>query len=75
MIQISKAEKEIVNSQYPELKVVRTCRQKSNRHRYYLVEDERALRLIAPMNVCAAELVEAIDARKRRDLWLINNNS
>ena len=65
MILINKAEAEIIRANYPNIIIPRTCKQKSNRHRYYLVEDEKLLRLIASTNLSAREIVGSIDARRK----------
>ena len=65
MIQITKAECKVVREQYPAISIPRTCKQKSKRHHYFLVEDENLLRLVASTNSQAAKLVAEIDARRK----------
>ena len=49
MIAITKAEKEVIREQFPNVHIVRTMKQKSKRHRYYCVEDRRVMRLLDRM--------------------------
>ena len=46
MITINQMEKEIIAAQYPSVHIARTMKQKSGRHRYYMVEDNRAMRIL-----------------------------
>lgn len=61
MILITKPESERVRKAYPRAEIVRTCIQKSNRHRYYLPEAEKYLRLIADSNERAADICRQLD--------------
>ena len=58
MILITKQESEIVRKRYPKAEIVRTCIQKSKRHRYYLPERVCFLRLIKDSNANAARILE-----------------
>lgn len=49
MILISLDEKQAVLEKYPNVHIVRTCKQKSKRHRYYMVEEAGPVRLIRKM--------------------------
>lgn len=49
MILISREEKQAVLEKYPEVHIVRTCKQRSKRHRYYMVEDPGPMRVIKQM--------------------------
>lgn len=49
MILISRDEKLAVQERFPNIHVVRTCKQKSKRHRYYMVEEPGAMRMIKKM--------------------------
>lgn len=46
MILISREEKYEVQEKFPNVHIVRTCKQKSKRHRYYMVEEPGPMRLI-----------------------------
>lgn len=46
VIPITKKEAEIVRKKYPDVTITRTCAQKSKRHRYYMTEDYKAMRLL-----------------------------
>lgn len=43
MVLISKEEKEAMVARFPHVLVVRTCKQKSKRHRYYMEESRAAM--------------------------------
>ena len=58
MILISKQESQHIRKKYPNAEIVRTCIQKSKRHRYYLAERDKYLRLIRKTNRKAAEILE-----------------
>lgn len=49
MIAITKAEKDAIVAQYPNVHIVRTMKQRSKRHRYYCVEDRRVMRMLDKM--------------------------
>lgn len=66
MILITKPESERVRQAYPNATIVRTCIQKSKRHRYYLPESEKYLRLIVDSNNKAAEICQQIDKNRER---------
>lgn len=61
MISITKSESVKVREAFPNAEIVRTCIQKSKRHRYYLPELERYLRVIADTNSEAAYICRRID--------------
>lgn len=46
MIAISKAEKEAIVAKYPNTHIVRTMRQDSHRHRYYMTEERKPMELL-----------------------------
>jgi hypothetical protein len=46
LITITAREKEVICKQLPNVHIVRTMRQHSGRHRYYMTEDVRAMRLL-----------------------------
>lgn len=46
MILITKDEKEAIAQRYPEAHIVRTMRQKSKRHRYYVEESRSVMKLL-----------------------------
>lgn len=46
MILITKNEKDLIVDKFPKAHIVRTCKQKSNRHKYYLVEDRKVMRYL-----------------------------
>lgn len=43
MILINKNEKEAILARFPKTFITRTCKSKSNRHKYYCVEDRKVL--------------------------------
>lgn len=49
MISISKEEKQAVREKYPKVHIVRTMKQRSKRHRYYMEEVPGAMKLIRQM--------------------------
>lgn len=57
MILITKDEAEQVRKLYPDAEIVRTCKQKSKRHKYYLPECRPYLRIIQGTNIKAAQLL------------------
>lgn len=70
LIKITKSESEAVRKVFPRAEIVRTCIQKSKRHRYYLPEAEKYLRLIVESNAEAAAICATIDKeRERRRKW------
>ena len=46
MIAINKEESRLIRERFPRVTIVRTMRQKSARHRYYMEESPKAMRLI-----------------------------
>lgn len=58
MILINKAEAEKIRERYPLVNITRTCIQKSNRHRYYLPESDKYLRIIRDTNLFADEILK-----------------
>lgn len=62
MILISRDEKAAVQEKFPNVHIVRTMKQKSKRHRYYMVEDPGPMRIIKQMR---GELVDK--PRKQRN--------
>ena len=55
MISISKEEKNAVCAKYPHVHIVRTMRQRSSRHRYYMEEQRDAMGLIRRMRAAKGE--------------------
>lgn len=55
LIAISKEEKDIVSSKYPKVHIVRTMRQRSSRHRYYMEEQRDAMGLVRRMRAAKGE--------------------
>lgn len=49
MISITEAEKKAIRAQYPDVHIVRTMRQDSKRHHYYMVESGGAMRMLKSM--------------------------
>lgn len=58
MILITKQESEAIRKKYPRAEIVRTCIQKSKRHKYYCPERSCFLRLIKRTNENAAKILE-----------------
>ncbi len=46
MVEITKAEKEIISRQIPSAHIVRTMKQKSKRHHYYCEESSKVMALL-----------------------------
>lgn len=46
MIAITADEKKIIHEQYPDVHIVRTMRQDSKRHHYYMTEDKKPMKLL-----------------------------
>lgn len=46
MVAISADEKKIIREEYPEVHIVRTMKQKSKRHHYYMAEEPGPMRLL-----------------------------
>lgn len=46
MIAITAEEKKIIHEQYPDVHIVRTMKQDSKRHHYYMTEDKKPMRLL-----------------------------
>ena len=66
LIQITKDESTRIRAVYPRAEIARTCRGKSNQHRYFLPEEEKYLRLIADTNEDAARICGELDKEKSR---------
>ena len=45
MIAITADEKKIIHEQYPDVHIVRTMKQDSKRHHYYMTEDKTPMKL------------------------------
>ena len=58
MILITKQESQKIRERYPNVQIVRTCIQKSKRHKYYLQEKDRYLKLIKDTNGAARKILE-----------------
>ena len=46
MIAITAEEKKIIHEQYPDVHIVRTMKQDSKRHHYYMTEDKKPMKLL-----------------------------
>lgn len=46
MISITQAEKAVIREQYPNVHIVRTMKQDSKRHHYFMVEESGPMRLL-----------------------------
>jgi len=46
MVMISGEEKKAIRKEYPRVHIVRTMKQRSKRHRYYMVEEAGPMRLL-----------------------------
>lgn len=46
MVLINRAEKDIIQKKMPNVHIARTCKGKSNRHKYYCEENKRAMKLL-----------------------------
>lgn len=46
MIAITADEKKIIQEQYPDVHIVRTMKQDSKRHHYYMTEDKKPMKLL-----------------------------
>lgn len=73
MIQITKAEKELLVEMFPDIRFPRTMKQDSKRHHYFCTETIELMRPIASSNIRAAEFVREHDRRRqqhnRRKHW------
>ncbi len=66
MIQITKAEKELLVGMFPNIRFPRTMKQDSKRHHYFCTETIELMRPIADSNMRAAEFVREYDKRRQR---------
>lgn len=71
MIAINKAEKDAINRRFPDVHIVRTMKQKSNRHRYYCEENRGVMRYLERLradagNAAGKEGVAYPDRKKRK---------
>ena len=71
MILITKHEAESVRRKFPEAEIVRTCMQKSKRHKYYMPERLSFLRIIKKTNKDAAKI---LDERNKQQKNFVNYN-
>ena len=46
MVSITAEEKKIIHEQYPDVHIVRTMKQDSKRHHYYMTEDKKPMKLL-----------------------------
>lgn len=46
MVIINKEEKDIIQKHLPNVYISRTCKRKSDRHKYYCEESKRAMKLL-----------------------------
>jgi len=51
VVLITANEKKIISERFPKIHIVRTMKQRSKRHRYYMVEDEKAMRLLRKLRM------------------------
>ena len=65
MILINKKEAFVIRGKYPSAEIIRTCVQKSKRHKYYLAERDKYLRLIAKNNREAASILEERNCNRK----------
>ncbi len=49
MVSITKAEKDAISTQFPNVHIVRTMKQKSKRHHYYCEETKQVVRFLKQM--------------------------
>lgn len=66
MILISQDEKRAVLEKYPNVHIVRTMKQDSKRHRYYMVEESGPMRLIRQMRGLPEEKPRNKQRNRRR---------
>jgi len=71
MIQISKEEKSSIIKKYPDIGIVRTVRQKSKRHRYYMEERRDAMQELRKLR---GEYNEPRSSRKKSNKYNQNRN-
>lgn len=64
LILITKQESLTIKSEYPDAYIVRTCKNKSKRHRYYCPEIFGYLRLISDTNPDAKKFVSSAGRKK-----------
>lgn len=64
MIQITKLESEMIRNKYPNARIIRTCVQKSKRHRYYLPEQKRYLNILKNINREAAQFLREMQGKR-----------
>lgn len=69
MILISKEEAVMVRKKYPNASIVRTCRQKSNRHKYYMPEKFVYLKIIRKTNRDAADILKERKGKKYFEMF------
>ena len=65
MISITKDEAKLIREKFPSVGIVRTCIQKSKRHKYYMTEDLRALKLLAEND----QAIQCLKERKNIKSW------
>lgn len=66
MILITRDEKEAVLENFPNVHIVRTMKQDSKRHRYYMVEESGPMRLIRKLRGLPEEKPRNRQRQKRR---------
>lgn len=66
MILISRDEKQAVLEKFPNVHIVRTMKQDSKRHRYYMVEEPGPMRLIRKMRGLPDEKPRMQQKNRRR---------
>ena len=66
MILISRDEKQAVLEKFPSVHIVRTMKQDSKRHRYYMVEEPGPMRLIRKMRGIQDETPRRQQRSRRR---------
>lgn len=66
MILITRDEKQAVLEKFPNIHIVRTMKQDSKRHRYYMVEEPGPMRLIRKMRGISEEKPKNKQRSRRR---------
>lgn len=71
MIAITQSEKETIRTRFPDVHIVRTMRQDSKRHHYYMVEERGPVRMLRELRGQAEHRDKKWNGRKsdRRGRW------
>ena len=69
MIAITADEKKIIHEQYPNVHIVRTMRQDSKRHHYYMTEDKKPMKLLRELrkNGCSCSVKGSGNNRRTKN--------